>query len=261
MMKKLLLSTVVALLSVGAAHAYQTELSGGVNYGQVNDRTSSSAGLTGSGTYFFNNVTNNAGPLAEDAFVERASSVSANYGYSYDQDHASQHNVNAFALGAEVYVPNTNYYATANVSHVNGQGNGSNGGEYNVAVGILPINNLLITAGIYGTYNLADNQTDATIHAKYLTKIGNHDVNLESGVRFGSGDSAYNFKGDYFIDRTLSVGATYDLETTNHTSSIFGVNARKFLAENISVQGGVFLGNDVNSDTDFGLNVGGTYRF
>jgi lipopolysaccharide assembly outer membrane protein LptD (OstA) len=120
-----------------------------------------------------------------------------------------------------------------------------------------------LTAGVASTFNLSNNQADPIIHAKYLTKIGVNDVNIEGGVRFGDHDDSYNLKGDYYLDRTLSIGATYDLNTEDHfdDSYAFGINARKFIAENISVQGGLSAGNDHNGDGTFGVNVGGTYRF
>ncbi len=263
-MKKLLLSAVVAAVSINAAHAYQVALSGDVGYNQTNNNINSDAtGVSAGGTYYFNNVSSNAGPLAEEAFIQRASSISAGYNYTYDENDFGHRNINQVAVGGQLYVPNSNFYAAAGVSHINGEGNSTNGGAYNLSVGILPINDLLLAVGLVSTYDLPNNETDPTISAKYLTKIGYNDVNLEGNARFGDHDDSYSVRGDYYLDRTLSIGATYDLHTQDHFDDAyaFGLNARKFIAENISVQGGVSAGNDQYGNNNYGVNVGGTYRF
>ena len=44
---------------------------------------------------------------------------------------------------------------------------------------------------------------------KYVTTLSNgKDINLEAGAAFGDLDE-YNLAADYFIDKTLSVGADY----------------------------------------------------
>jgi hypothetical protein len=264
-MKKLVLTVIISALSLNAAYAYQVELNGDVGYAQ----TSANAGdintssLGGNATYYFNNVTSNNGPLAEAAFIDRASNVSAGYGYGQTTNTNPEFRAHAFNIGGEFYVPNSNFYAAAGVNRVKVEGVSSNSGVYNVEVGILPVNNLLLTAGVASTFNQSNNQADPIIHAKYLTKIGVNDVNIEGGARFGDHNNSYNLKGDYYLDRTLSIGATYDLQTLNNADDAYaiGINARKFIAENISVQGGVSAGNDHNGDGTFGINVGGTYRF
>jgi hypothetical protein len=264
MMKKLLISAVIAAVSINAAHAYQVALSGDVGYSQTNNNINSDqTGVTAGGTYYFNNVSSNSGPLAEEAFIQRASSVSAAYNYTYAENDYTHRNIDQVGVSGQLYVPNSNFYAAAGVSHINGQGNSNNGGAYNLSVGILPINDLLLTIGLVSTYDLPNKETDPTISAKYLTKIGINDVNFEGNARFGDHDSSYGVRGDYYLDRTLSIGATYDLNKLDHSddSYAFGLNARKFIAENISVQGGVSAGNDYNGDSNYGINVGGTYRF
>ena len=109
---------------------------------------------------------------------------------------------------------------------------------------------------------IGDVETDPTLSAKYLTKLNNNDVNLEGNVQFGEDSDHIGVSGDYYLDRTLSVGASFDLDTVDGADDdySFGVNARKFIAPNISVQGGVNVGKASDND-NFGLAVGGTYRF
>lgn len=264
-MKKLVLTAVISALSLNAAYAYQVELNGNLGYTQTNTNAGdiNTNGIGGNATYYFNNVTSNRGPLAEAAFIDRASNVSAGYGYAQTTDTNPEIRVHSFSLGGEWYVPNSNFYASANVNRPKIEGVSSNSGVYNVEVGLLPINNLLVAVGVSSTYNQSHNDTDPTIRGKYLTKIGVNDVNFEAGARFGDHSDSYNLKGDFYLDRTLSIGATYDLNTQDHADDAytFGLNARKFIAENISVQGGVSVGSDQYSNDDYGVNVGGTYRF
>ncbi|GAC1371661.1 MAG: hypothetical protein NVS3B3_05240 [Aquirhabdus sp.] len=126
----------------------------------------------------------------------------------------------------------------------------------------MPITNLLLAVGVAGPYSNQHDESNPTIRAKYLTKLDNNDVNLEGNAQFADKTDHYGVSGDYYLDRTLSVGASFDLDTVDHANDDynFGVNARKFIAENISLKGGVSVGKFADRDT-FGLNVGGTYRF
>ncbi|WP_410211017.1 putative porin [Aquirhabdus sp.] len=278
-MKKILLTAAIASLSLNAAHAYQVELNGGAGYNHINsdsgafaDGKTETGSIGGSATYYFNQVHTQNGPLAEAAFIERASNVFGAYSYSKDTvkidtpyvqddfDVKAHH----FSIGGEFYVPDTNFYASANVNRSKTEGYASKLGTYGAEVGYLPITNLLVAVGVAGTYGGDSNndETDATVRAKYLTKLGNNDVNLEGKVQFGDRFNAYAVSGDYYLDRTLSIGASYNLLTQDHFDDTYnvGINARKFVAENISVQGGVYAGKDLG-DNDYGFSVGGTYRF
>ncbi len=264
-MKKIFLATAIAALSISAAQAYQVELNGNGNYQSVDVPGGSSEifGLDANGTYYFNQVSGRSGPLAEAAFVERASNVNASYSYAKNDDVNVK--VNDFNLGGEFYVPNSDFYAAASIgrNYTKYKGFKSVGEtNYTAEVGLLPITNLLIAVGVAGVNSNNNDETDPTIRAKYLTKLNNNDVNLEGNAQFGDNSDHYGVSGDYYLDRTLSVGASFDLNTFDHADDdyAFGVNARKFIAQNISVQGGVNVGKISDHDT-FGLNVGGTYRF
>jgi len=262
-MKKIFLATAIAALSISAAQAYQAEVNGDVTYKSTDvpgDR-SETFGIGAKGTYYFNAVQAKNGPLAEAAFIERATNVNASYGYGQNdfldtKDHT-------FKVGGEIYIPNTDFYASANISRAKEEGAKSNGGEYSAEVGLLPMTNLLVAVGVAGPYSSHHDESNPTIRAKYLTKLNNNDVNLEGHAQFGDTISKYGVSGDYYLDRTLSVGASYNLETKDHFDDQYsvGINARKFIAENISVQGGLNIGSNHAGYDDFGLNVGGTYRF
>ncbi|HEY4713013.1 MAG TPA: putative porin [Aquirhabdus sp.] len=264
-MKNIFLATAIAALSISAAQAYQVELNGGVlhNSTDIPGGSSEVFGLGVDGTYYFNPVQANSGPLAEAAFIERASNVSAGYGYSQNNDYDVK--ADSFNVGGEFYVPNSNFYAAASLGRTNTKVKGFKQfgeNDYSVQIGLLPITNLLLTFGVVGIDSKGSDETDPTLSAKYLTKLNNNDVNLEGNVQFGEDSDHIGVSGDYYLDRTLSVGASFDLDTVDGADDdySFGVNARKFIAPNISVQGGVNVGKASDND-NFGLAVGGTYRF
>lgn len=259
-MKKLLLTAVISVLSLNAAHAYQVELNGGLSFDGHPSNTNDTLGVDGSATYYFNAVQGKTGPLAEAAFIERASSVTAGYGYFHnDTVDAKAH---AFGLGGEVYVPNTNFYAAAAVGTVKPEGVEHPGGIYSAEIGYLPITNLLLTVGAAGEIDtLSDEKVYPTVSAKYLTKVGDNDVNLEGDAIFTDNGDTYTVSGDYYVDRKLSLGGSLSTTTDQNDDNVtIGLNARQFIADNISFQGGLAVGL-TNEHSNFGLNVGGTYRF
>jgi len=277
-MKKLVLTAVISALSLNAAYAYQVELNGNATYENVDTSNGSTdffglgtgnSGIQGKdkpgiqGIYYFKNVTGNNAPLAEGAFTDRASNVNASYSYAKDDDLKLR--LNNFNVGGEFYIPNSDFYASANIGRTYAKVKGfKQVGEtdYAAEVGLLPITNLLVAVGVAGFDNQSDSETDPTIRAKYLTKIGSNDVNFEGRARFGNHDDNYDVSADYYLDRTLSIGASYDLTTADHVDNTYsiGLNARKFIQSNISIQGGLNAGQYVGNN-DFGVNVGGTYRF
>ncbi len=264
-MKKLLLTTVISVLSLNAAHAYQAELTGGIVYAgaDVPGGTDESIGAAVAGTYYFNAVQAKSGPLAEAAFIERASNVNA--GYVYVQNDTSDFKVHGFNLGGEFYVPNTNFYAAADFDTAKVESIDLRGAGYQAKVGYLPITNLLLTVGANGFIDVPGNDdVNPTVSAKYLTKIGNNDVNLEGDAVFTNNGDKYTISGDYYVDRTLSLGASASTTTDQADDSYeFGINARQFVTNNISLQGGLTVGKDgsVGSPDNVGVVLAGTYRF
>jgi hypothetical protein len=258
-MKKLTIASALlsALAITGTAHAYQAEV--GASAGLIDPDNGSSSGSFGvDGTYYFNNVQTRNAPLAEAAFLDRASNVKAEYQY----DEVGNDERHKYGVGVEYFVPNSDFYVSGKVgrddlSFKNGKDFDTT--TYAAEVGYLPAPGLLIAAGLKGYDNDVHDGVDPTIRAKYVTTLANgKDINLEAGAAFGDLDE-YNLKADYFIDKTLSVGADYYDNDLNKNSE-FGVSARKFFTPKISVEGRVGFGevgkNDYNK---FGLAA--KYRF
>lgn len=80
-MKKLGLATAL-LLAMTGAHAYQVEVQGQsefINATDLNDKDFTGAAQ---GTFYLKNVDASKGPLAEAAFLNQASNVSAAYSFA-----------------------------------------------------------------------------------------------------------------------------------------------------------------------------------
>ena len=83
-------------------------------------------------------------------------------------------------------------------------------------------------------------------------------MNREAGGAFGDLDE-FNRAADYFIDPSLSVGADYYNNDLNDNSE-FGVSARKFFNQQVSLEGRVGFGEVTSNDYNkFGLAA--KYRF
>ena len=258
-MKKLAIASALlsALAITGTANAYQAEI--GASAGLIDPDNASSSGSFGvDGTYYFNPVQTRNAPLAEAAFLDRASNVNAKYQY----DELGNDERHQYGVGAEYFVPNSDFYLSGNVGRDDikfDRGGDFDTTVYGAEVGYLPAPGLLIAAGLKGYDNDNEDGVDPTLRAKYVTTLSNgKDINLEAGAAFGDLDE-YNLAADYFIDKTLSVGVDYydnDLRESNE----FGINARKFFTPQVSLEGRVGFGEDSGVDNNsFGLAA--KYRF
>ncbi|MDN5513022.1 MULTISPECIES: putative porin [unclassified Acinetobacter] len=262
-MKKLAIASALlsALAITGTANAYQAEVGAAAAYVDPDNGSSGSA-FGVDGTYYFNPVQTRNAPLAEAAFLDRASNVNAQATFA---DRGDLDN-NTYGVGAEVFVPNSDFYLSGNISkneaerfNILGQKYDFDTTYYSAEVGYLPAPGLLIAAGVKGYDNDNDDGVDPTVRAKYVTTLSNgKDINLEAGAAFGDLDE-YNLAADYFIDKSLSVGADYhnnDLTDQNE----FGINARKFFTEQVSLEGRVGFGEVGNNDYN-SFGVAAKYRF
>lgn len=258
-MKKLAIASALlsALAVTGTANAYQAEV--GASAGLIDPDNGSSSGSFGvDGTYYFNPVQTRNSPLAEAAFLDRASNVNAQFNY----DEVGDDEVTKYGVGAEYYVPNSDFYVSGNVARQDVEF--ADGGDfdttlYGAEIGYLPAPGLLIAAGLKGYDNDYDDGVDPTLRAKYVTTLSNGKaINLEAGAAFGDLDE-FNLAADYFIDPSLSVGADYYSNDLNDNSE-FGVSARKFFNQQVSLEGRVGFGDVASNDYNkFGLAA--KYRF
>lgn len=255
-MKKLAIASALlsALAVTGSAYAYQAEVGGSYTYSDWDDFDGThNFGLDG--TYYFNPVQTRNAPLAEAAFLDRASNVKAGVQYA-DNDGTKEAQ---YGAGIEYYIPNSEFYVSGRIGRdeleVDNTPIDQKVTTYGAEIGYLPAPGLLVALGVTG-YDAKDGDdgADPTLRAKYVTKFGNHDINLEAFGAFGDLDE-YRLKGDFYLDKTLSLGADYyNNDLTNRDE--FGISAKKFLNQQVSLEGRIGFGDDYNT-----YGVRGAYRF
>lgn len=264
-MKKLGLATAL-LLAMTGAQAYQFEVQG---QSEFIDNTANEQDFTGAvqGTYYFNNVDASKGPLAEAAFLNQASNVSAAYTYGEDGQEFGDRTVHhTFGVKGEAYIP-TNVvpaYASASYSHTiadNKAGKADdNGDRYALELGALLIPNFLVAVGYtsvadqtsYDAFNMfnngvakaalesetiADKKDAITARTKYVGAIDgtNMSIGFESGLVYGE-DTAYNLGTTLFLNPQLSVGASYmESSFAGSPDKAWGANVNYFITPAVAV--------------------------
>ncbi|NKS44316.1 MULTISPECIES: porin Omp33-36 [Acinetobacter] len=265
-MKKLGLATAL-LLAMTGAQAYQFEVQG---QSEFIDNTVNEQDFTGAvqGTYYFNNVDASKGPLAEAAFLNQASNVSAAYTYGEDGQEFGDRTVHhTFGVKGEAYIPTkvVPAYASASYSHTitdNKAGNPTddNGDRYALELGALVAPNFLVAVGYTSVadqasldaFNIVSNgvakaalesatiadKTDAiTARTKYVGAIDgtNMSIGFESGLVYGE-DTAYNLGTTLFLNPQLSVGASYmESSFAGSPDKAWGANVNYFITPAVAV--------------------------
>lgn len=268
-MKKLAIASALlsALAITGTAHAYQAEVNAGYENTDI-DNTGDLDTLFINGKYYLNGVQVKNGPLAEAAFLGKASNIGLGYANaSGDGDE----DIDVIGINGEFYIPNSQFYVSGAINKID-FGDEDNTG-YAFEAGYLPINGLLFAIGAakenidpvqVGSYGFTTNfanaasvgeDTAVSLRAKYVTQIGNHYTNFEGLTYFGD-ETNYRLAADLYLDPTLSVGVSFADSTAEDSDSIFGVRAQKFFTPAVGV--GVNYSTTDNIDA-FGIN--GTFRF
>ncbi|PJI34853.1 putative porin [Acinetobacter pseudolwoffii] len=245
MLKKLALATAL-LAGLGTAHAYQTEVGASIDLID-RDQGGSDVGFAIDGTYYFNSVQVKNSPLNEAAFLNRASNVNGVLSYQDDSD--------TFGIGAgiEYFVPNSDFYLSGNITHFDNDAGDITG--YAAEAGYLPVPGLLVALGLVGiSKDNADDEIDPTLRAKYVTQVGQYDMNFEGGASFGDID-AYNLGADLYLDKTFSVGLGFS-DSDLEGKDVFTIRAKKFFNQQVSLEGSI----DFGDNTDI-FGVRGAYRF
>ena len=289
-MKKILVAAAL-LASMTAANAYQYEVNASYESTDIDDSNTDVDAYAIGGKYYFAPVANSTGPLAEAAFLSKASNLGLAYARSSVEDSDTILGVSyettsdTIGLAGEYYVPNSQLYFSAAVNNTDSTTKASalgvsvseddSGTGYAVEVGFLPVNGLLLAIGAtdmeesidpvqvaqlglistIGATGAAGEDTAATLRAKYVTRLANNDVNFESKILIGE-ETAYRFAADFYLDPTLSIGASVADSTFDDSDAIFGVRVQKFFTPAVAVGLGYTTTDGADS---FGIN--GTFRF
>ena len=278
MLKQLALTTAL-IASFGTAHAYQAEIN--ANYENTSfDGDSEDLDTFGiSGKYYLNGVNTKNSPLAEAAFLSKASNIGLGYANSSIDEDGGDWEIDTVGLNGEFFIPNSQFYVSGSLNRSEvtvesefGKASDDNVG-YALEAGYLPVDGLLIAAGVakenldpmyvskngfidtFSNISAVADDTAVTLRAKYVTQIGNHFTNFEGATYFGD-ETAYRLGADLYIDPTLSVGVSFMDTTFDDFDTVWAVRAQKFFTPAIAVG----LDYTTTEDADsYGIN--GTFRF
>lgn len=293
-MKKLSFATAL-LASVFAmnAQAYQFEANASYENTDIEDVGDVDTFFI-NGKYYLNGVQVKNAPLAEAAFLAKASNIGLGYAHAsiddLEFDLGPFVGTNTFIVNADIdidnvgisgefYIPNSQFYISGNLNHteitakVLGAEESTDNTGYALEVGYLPTNGLLLAVGVadenvdpvqvanygfmtnFGNAVTVGEDTAVSLRAKYVTQIGNHFTNFE-GVTYIGDETNYRLGADLYIDPTLGVGVSFADSTVEDSDTIFSLHAKKFFTPQIAA--GVSYTTTDGADS-FGLN--GTFRF
>ena len=209
----------LALSAAAAASDYQFELGG--EYQDLDVAKAWSADFR----WYFQPVTLGTGPLAEAAFLNRASNI----GLGYLRD--TKGDFDAFGINAEAYFGD--FYLASKYNRVSFAASFDN---YGLTVGRMLGDRTRVTLGFERTELPFDQNFDIyALGVKHLAQFaGNTALNLEAeaGVaRNGSSEFAYQLGADYYLNRMLSIGAKYGGVGSDDG---WGLRARYFFTPRVS---------------------------
>jgi Putative general bacterial porin len=214
-----LLPTLIATSLSPFVNAYQFETS--VAYTDYYDGLITSTEY--SGTYYFSQVSTDATPLAEAAFLGKNSSINLSYFRSESEDFDG---LDSKSVSASFFIPNSIFFAGVGYT----EDDDENDATFNL--GITPINGLLITT----QHNKEADEYNENLYAKYVMQLnGGKALNLEGQVSKDedTDETEYTLIGDFYFNRNFSIGAAF---TDYDAGTAYGLSARHFFTDTISVE-------------------------
>ena len=283
-MRNYLLGSAIALLlatDISIAQTYRSEIS--LDYLRRDREAlpdSESDTWRVSGTYYFSPVNTASHPLAEAAFLEKASNLSVSYlheEWDYSDTYGSFHyetSVTEEDLNAdiELFIPNTMFYVAAGMTRdeskyrttvfymeddlnpgveTDTETDGDN--SWHGSLGVTPIDGLLIWSDFYEDVDLDEHWN---LNAKYVTDWNGNAINIEGGYNDYDGDYSIYVVSDYYLDRTFSVGTGVSYIDADDSDNSYILRTRKFFTDRFSIHA-----NYISSDFIDTYNIGIDVRF
>lgn len=290
-MKKTTLAILTALVTGAASlplladSAYQYENS--VQYAQGDTDSQyvddySNRQLLLAGVTYFNKVVGARGPLAESAFLERASGFRLAFSRrdleyisgatSFDTD-IEQRQYSAVA-NLEYYIPNSMFFVSVGAVGLKyeveyrslyedipaSKDKGSWDYKWTAALGLTPADGLLIWSNFYEDQNLSDYWN---LSGKYVVLLQNdRAINIQLSYaqsdEEGFSSSAQSISADYYFNPSFSLGAAYNLTDNDFAPDYDSseLRVRKFFGDRISVSASY-----VKMDYEDVGALGGSFRF
>lgn len=249
MMNPLSVMTLLAFsstLAMANTYNFETDLS----YTHREIGNSDAQTTTLKGAYYFGGVDDSKGPLAEAAFVDRASSIAALYGFGkttpFDDD------LSTFGIGGRYVGKNSGIfvdlsYLSNTIAEQVGEESRSviavEGGMYIGELGRLTIG--LANNEIDQSYGSDESANNLFIRYKQLIQFsGENSLNLEGFLGttdFEDSDDLVELAlaTDYYFNRFISIGADLAFVSVqaNEDTPRYGINAQWFLNNHFSIYG------------------------
>ena len=278
MLKQIALATTL-VATFGVARAYQAEIKASYENTSFDGDNEDLDTFGISGKYYLNGVQRQNSPLAEAAFLGKASNIGLAYANSSINEDGADLEIDTIGLNGEFFIPNSQFYVSGSLNRSEATIEGEFGKVsddnvgYALEAGYLPVDGLLIAAGVakenldpvylsqngfidtFSNISSVADETAVTLRAKYVTQIGNHFTNFEGATYFGD-ETAYRLGADLYIDPTLSVGVSFMDTTLNEFDTVWSIRAQKFFTPALAV--GLNYTTTDGADS-FGIN--GTFRF
>ncbi len=237
------------------------------------------------GVSYFKQVDTTRGPLAEAAFLNRASGARLIYSRTetevsmkaWGDYEASGETRTDYAIGQiEYFIPDSIFYLSLGVAAAQARYSSSMTEDYVTettseksdwdykgvaSLGITPLDGLMFWSDFYEGQELGDQWI---LNGKYVLLLsGERALNFQAGYAVQKdedyGDiTSPSISSDYYFNKTFSVGLAYyltDYEDADDDKT-YELRARKFFGENVSVQASV-----AELDEDRTALIGAGYRF
>lgn len=178
------------------------------------------------GDFYFKPVETSGKPLAEAAYLQKASNVNLSIG---TKDFGGDDNIDVVVAGVEFYVPDTILYVAADFARASAGGNSDS--NWTATLGVTPIDGLRVTT-VY------DDSVDYkfNVQAKYVTQLdGDTAINLEAGHASDDFNDDNYVAADYYFNHAFSVGAM--IEDQGETG--YTLRTNYFVNEQLYVGGSV----------------------
>ena len=176
-----------------------------------------------SGTYYFSQVSTDARPLAEAAFLGKNSSINLGYADIDSDDFDAQ---DSSFVSASYYIPNSIFFTSVSYSEDEDENDAT------LNLGIAPIDGLLITT----QHNKDADEYNENLYAKYVTLFnGDQALNLEGLVSKDEETDTTNYvlMGDFYFNQRFSLGAMFSDDDLGNT---YGARLQHFFVENASLK-------------------------
>ncbi len=222
------------------ANDYQTEV--GVAYHHFDpDEGGSERLITAEARFFFAPVETATLPLAEAAFMQRASSV-----YLTGGDASFDYTI--YGGGLDLFIINKFLYIGGFVAREEIDDEGET--DWVAKVGIAPIDGLLLTTLIN------EDDYEFNLQLKYVAPLGGENfLNLEANYADGGDfEDQYSAYVDFYFDRTFSLGVGY--EDDGYDDDGYTIRTRKFFNHSFSGEAAY-----TKFDNYFVASVGVSLRF